>query len=60
VEVLLRVTDETARGQLAAVLEAAVAPDVRCWRLGADGAWTRSGERDYQAGLVARAGEHAG
>jgi polyphosphate kinase len=72
VEVLLRVLDETARAQLSAALDAATAPDVRCWRLAADGRWTRSGERDYQAGLVAqaglavpgthgaRAGEHAG
>jgi polyphosphate kinase len=59
VEVLLRVMDETAQAHLEAVLDAATAPDVRCWRLAADGTWSRSGERDLQAELVAQAGSGA-
>jgi polyphosphate kinase len=55
VEVLLRVQDETARTQLQAILDAAFAADVRCWELDSDAAWTRVGERDYQAELMARA-----
>jgi polyphosphate kinase len=57
VEVLLRVSDETAREQLQSIFDAAMAPDVRCWHLGSDAAWTRSGERDHQAELMARAGQ---
>jgi polyphosphate kinase len=60
VEVLLRVCDETARGELSGIFEAAMAPDVRCWELRSDGAWERTGERDFQAQLLARAGELAG
>jgi polyphosphate kinase len=60
VEVLLRVCDETARRQLARMFDAAMAPDVRSWRLGGDGNWTRTGERDYQAERLAQVGEHAG
>jgi polyphosphate kinase len=59
VEVLLRVCDETARRELNAILDAATAPDVRCWHLGSDATWTRSGEVDYQGELMARAGEGA-
>jgi polyphosphate kinase len=57
VEVLLRVCDEAAGKQLQAILDAAMAPDVRCWQLDSDATWTRRGERDYQADLMARAGE---
>ncbi|TFV69566.1 RNA degradosome polyphosphate kinase [Blastococcus sp. CT_GayMR19] len=60
VEVLLRVCDETARTELQGIFEAAMAPDVRCWELGSDGSWAPTGERDYQADLLRRAGEHAG
>jgi polyphosphate kinase len=59
VEVLLRVCDHTAERQLQETFDAAMAADVRCWELGSDGAWTRTGERDYQAGLMA-AVDHAG
>jgi polyphosphate kinase len=60
VEVLLRVCDETSRAQMQRIFEAAMDPDVRCWELGSDGGWTRTGERDYQAELMRRANEHAG
>jgi polyphosphate kinase len=60
VEVLLRVCDDTAQRQLQGMFDAAMAPGVRCWELGPDGAWTRSGERDYQAGLMRAVTEHAG
>ncbi|HEX2074790.1 MAG TPA: RNA degradosome polyphosphate kinase [Geodermatophilus sp.] len=53
VEVLLRVTDEAARRHLQSVFDAAMAPGVRSWELDTDGTWTRSGERDYQAGCMA-------
>ncbi|RFU19482.1 RNA degradosome polyphosphate kinase [Geodermatophilus marinus] len=59
VEVLLRVGDESARAQLEQVFDAAMADGVRCWELGGDGTWRRTGERDYQAALIA-AVEHAG
>ncbi|MCV2488916.1 RNA degradosome polyphosphate kinase [Geodermatophilus sp. YIM 151500] len=59
VEVLLRVGDEALRDRLCAVLDAAMAAGVRCWELGSDAVWTRAGERDYQAGLMAWAGEGA-
>ena len=45
---------------LQTIFQAAMAPDVRCWELGSDGGWTRTGERNYQTGLLHRAGEHAG
>ncbi|MGY1602984.1 RNA degradosome polyphosphate kinase [Geodermatophilus sp. SYSU D00815] len=60
VEVLLKVCDEVARQELQAIFDNAMSPDVRCWQLGPDGAWARVGERDYQAELQLRAGEHAG
>ncbi|RBY82063.1 RNA degradosome polyphosphate kinase [Geodermatophilus sp. TF02-6] len=60
VEVLLRVCDETAQRQLQAVFDAAMAPGVRCWELGGDACWTRTGERDHQAGLMAAAGDQVG
>jgi polyphosphate kinase len=60
VEVLLRVCDETARTELRGIFDAAMAPDVRCWELSSDGSWTPQGERDYQADLLQRSGEHAG
>ena len=59
VEVLLRITDESARRQLAATFDAAMAPDVRSWQLGADARWTRTGDRDYQGELLAGFGEIA-
>jgi polyphosphate kinase len=60
VEVLLRVCDDTARRELARVLDEAMAPDVRSWQLGGDGSWTRTGDLDYQAERLAEVGEHAG
>jgi polyphosphate kinase len=60
VEVLLRVCDETARGELAHILDEAMAPDVRRWQLGGNGDWTRTGEVDYQAQRLAEVGENAG
>jgi polyphosphate kinase len=60
VEVLLRVSDGTARRQLADMFDAAMAPEVRSWQLGGDGGWTRTGDLDYQAQRLAQVGEHAG
>jgi polyphosphate kinase len=60
VEVLLRVNDPVAQRELQRVFDAALAPDVRSWHLAADGSWTRTGERDHQAELLADRGEHAG
>ena len=60
VEVLLRVTDAAATRQLQRMFDAAMAPGVRCWELSPDGAWTRRGDRDYQAEQVVQAGEQAG
>jgi polyphosphate kinase len=60
VEVLLQVCDETARRELQGVFDAAMAPGVRCWELGPDGAWTRTGDDDYQARLMDAVTEHAG
>ncbi|SDX85074.1 polyphosphate kinase [Geodermatophilus africanus] len=60
IEVLLQVCDHTAERQLQETFDAAMADGVRCWELGSDGAWTRTGERDYQAGLMAAAVDHAG
>jgi polyphosphate kinase len=57
VEVLLRVCDETARARLAEMMLAAMAPGVRCWELGSDGAWTRTGDRDQQAERLRSIGE---
>ncbi|MGY1749508.1 RNA degradosome polyphosphate kinase [Modestobacter sp. SYSU DS0511] len=59
VEVLLRVNDPAAQRQLQEVFDRALAPDVRCWELSADGAWTRTGERDHQLELLIGRGEHA-
>jgi polyphosphate kinase len=58
--VLLRVCDETARDQLHEMMSAAMAPGVRCWELGSDGEWTRSGDRDHQAERLREIGEAAG
>jgi polyphosphate kinase len=60
VEVLLQVCDDSASRQLESIFAASMAEDVRCWELGSDARWTRRGERDYQAGLVAAAGDQAG
>ncbi|MGY1780439.1 RNA degradosome polyphosphate kinase [Geodermatophilus sp. SYSU D01036] len=60
VEVLLRVCDDTAQRELQAFFDAAMAPGVRCWELGSEGQWTRTGTRDYQAALMHRVTEHAG
>jgi polyphosphate kinase len=60
VEVLLRVCDDSAHRTLESVFAEAMAEDVRCWELGSDATWTRRGERDYQAGLMAAAGDQAG
>jgi polyphosphate kinase len=60
VEVLLRVCDDTAQRELQQVFDAAMAPGVRCWELGPDGAWARLGEVDYQARLMRAVTEHDG
>jgi polyphosphate kinase len=60
VEVLLRVNDATAARQLQRIFDAAMAPDVRSWQLAGDGSWTRTGERDHQAELLAMRGESTG
>jgi polyphosphate kinase len=60
VEVLLRVNDGAAQRDLQRIFDAAFAPDVRCWHLSSEGSWFRSGDRDYQAELLADRGEHAG
>jgi polyphosphate kinase len=49
--------DETARSELQAMFDQAMAPGVRCWELGPDAEWTRQGERDFQAVLMRRAGD---
>ncbi|OMQ14937.1 RNA degradosome polyphosphate kinase [Modestobacter sp. VKM Ac-2676] len=59
VEVLLRVNDPAAQRQLQQVFDRALAPDVRCWELSADGTWTPTGERDHQLELLTGRGEHA-
>jgi polyphosphate kinase len=60
VEVLLKVTDETARAELAAMFGAAMAPGVACWELGPDGRWERRRGSDYQSRLMARANARVG
>jgi polyphosphate kinase len=60
VEVLLRVSDETAHRELDDLFDAAMTPGVRCWELGGDGGWTRHGDVDYQAERLRRIGESAG
>jgi polyphosphate kinase len=60
VEVLLRVCEEDAQRRLQSMFDSAMADDVRCWQLGPDGAWTRRGDRDHQAGLIAAVVEQAG
>jgi polyphosphate kinase len=60
VEVLLRVGDAAAQQELDEMFDDAMAPGVRCWELGSDGRWTRTGERDYQVGLMVRAGDRVG
>jgi len=64
VETLVRVKDPAVREQLVAMLDRAMAPDVRHWSLGSDGCWTRRPEQgrpahDMQADLMLRAGERA-
>ncbi|SMO83275.1 polyphosphate kinase [Geodermatophilus aquaeductus] len=59
VEVLLRVCDDTAQRQLQAMFDDAMAPGVRCWELGPEGRWTRTGTRDHQARLMRLVTEHA-
>jgi polyphosphate kinase len=59
VEVLLRVSDEVAHRELDDIFDAAMAPGVRCWQLGGDGAWTREGDVDFQAERLRRIGESA-
>ncbi|WP_299958317.1 RNA degradosome polyphosphate kinase [uncultured Modestobacter sp.] len=60
VEVLLRVNDPAAARQLERIFDAALAPDVRSWQLAGDASWTRTGDRDSQADLLAMRGENAG
>jgi len=58
VEVLVAVTDATARKQLRVILDRAIADDTMCWHLRADGSWEPSeppdGQRliDYQSALM--------
>jgi len=59
VEVLLRVCDQTAREELQRTLDAAFAPDVRCWELGSDGSWTHLDGRDFQVAELERVVEPA-
>jgi polyphosphate kinase len=42
------------------IFEAALAPDVRCWELGSDGAWTHLDGEDFQVAQLERVGELAG
>jgi len=60
VEVLLRVNDPAAARQLQRVFDAAMDPDVRSWQLAGDATWTRTGERDSQADLLAMQGDDVG
>jgi polyphosphate kinase len=62
VETLVRVKDATVRAQLDALLDRALAPDIRHWRLQADGCWERrpgEGEpcADLQSELISRTSE---
>jgi polyphosphate kinase len=60
IEVLVRVTDETARTHLRGMLDLAFAEDVAAWELHPDGEWRRSAGapsrplRDYQEELTRR------
>jgi polyphosphate kinase len=60
VEVLLKVCDEHARAELAAMFDAAMAPGVQCWELRPDGGWERHHGTDYQFRLMARASARVG
>ncbi|CCH89843.1 Polyphosphate kinase [Modestobacter italicus] len=60
VEVLLRVNDPAAQRQLQRVFDLDLAPDVRSWQLAGDASWTRTGDRNSQAELLALRGENAG
>jgi polyphosphate kinase len=57
VEVLLRVCDETARTELHRILEAALAPGIRCWELSSDGSWSHEDGEDFQVSMLGRVGE---
>jgi polyphosphate kinase len=57
VEVLLRVCDEAARADLNRIFDSALAPGIRCWELGRDGAWTAIDGRDFQVAQLERVGE---
>ncbi len=65
VETLVRVTDPTARAELAAILDLTLADDVVAWDLAPDGCWTRRqpepGQRlrDVQAVLLERTRQRA-
>jgi polyphosphate kinase len=59
VEVLVRVADERATGQLKSVLDSATDPSTRCWILRSDGQWQPSPAdgstvRDHQVELMRR------
>ncbi|WP_138757635.1 RNA degradosome polyphosphate kinase [Modestobacter altitudinis] len=60
VEVLLRVNDPAAQRQLQRVFDLDMAPDVRSWQLAGDASWTRTGDRNSQAELLALRGESTG
>ncbi len=53
IEVMLQVTDDLGRAQLAQMTMSAWGPNVRCWKLQPDGTWIQSGSEDYQAALIA-------
>jgi len=60
IEVMLQVTDSTARAQLSDVTTSAWGAAVRCWTLTSDGSWVQSGDEDYQAALIAGLAERVG
>ena len=43
--------------ELTEIFDAAMAPGVRCWELDSDAEWTRTGDRDFHALLMRRAGD---
>ena len=62
VEVLVSVTNETARRQLRQILDRAMAEDTMCWELGAEGGWEQpedvAGPRnDFQVALMQAHGD---
>ena len=52
VEVLVQVSDPGCSKQLREQLDLAFAAETMAWELGPDGAWTRTGDQDYQELLM--------